>query len=146
MTDVIASAVKAVANGRMIMKALNLLAGIAACAVSTHAFAYTLSGTIPGATTKGTMVTIDLHKPLQRGNVTFTFKAPPVNAGVGYYVSYCIGPESNPCTSPLSESFEVKAGETRTFTIDALAFSCNVLVAGQGTRVVVPYSVDVTQP
>lgn len=125
------------------MKALSLLTGIAACAISTHAFSYTLSGTIPPGKTP---VVIDLHKLLAKGNVSFTFKAPAVNAGVRYDVAFCIGPADNPCGSPLSESISVPAGETRTFSIDALTFSCNVLVAAQGTRVAVPYSVDVTQP
>jgi hypothetical protein len=127
----------------MTMKALSLLVGIAACALSTGAFAYTLSGTIPAGKNS---VTIDLHKPLERGNVSFTFKAPAVNAGVRYDVDFCIGPADNPCGSTLSHAIEVPAGETRTFSIDALVFSCNVLTAGQGTRVAVPYSVEVTQP
>ena len=46
------------------MKALSLLAGIAACALSTHAFAYTITGTIPA---NGHTVEIALHQPLKAG-------------------------------------------------------------------------------
>jgi hypothetical protein len=131
--------------GRTIMTSLvkATALAVAASAFSAQAFAYTISGTIPpGRAT----VPIDLHRPFQAGNITFKFKAPAVNAGVAYDVAFCIGPESNPCGSPLSHAVEVPAGETRTLTIDVLVFSCNVLVAGQGTRVAVPFTVDVTQP
>lgn len=119
------------------------IVGLAAGMFAAQAHAYTISGTIPPGTKP---VEITLHKPLQRGNITFTFKAGSVDAGVAYDVGFCIGPESNPCGSLLSHDVEVPAGETRTLTIDALVFSCNILVAGQGTRVAVPYSVEVVQP
>jgi hypothetical protein len=131
--------------GRTIMTSLVKVMTIAAAAaaLSAQAHAYTISGVVPPGRTP---VTIDLRKPLQHGNITFNFMAGKVDAGVPYDVSFCIGPESNPCGSVLSQAFEVPAGESKTFTIDALVFSCNVLVVGQGTRVRIPYKIDVTQP
>jgi len=111
--------------------------------LSAPAFAYTISGTIPAS---GHTVEIALQQPLKAGNISFTFSAPPVNAGVKYDVGFCIGPKDNPCGSQLSHDIEVPAGETRTLTIDALVFSCNILVVGKGTGVATPYAVDVTQP
>jgi hypothetical protein len=116
--------------------------GAASCLLATQALAYTLSGTIPPG---GKAVVIDLHK-LSEGNITFKFSAPPVSAGVPYKVSFCIGPKDNPCGAPLSHDTEVPAGESRTLTTDALVFSCNELVVGQGTGVTVPYTIEVTQP
>ena len=116
---------------------------VAAFLLSAAAHAYTLSGTIPPGTRQ---MEIDLHKPLERGNITFTFKAGEVNAGVAYDVAFCIGPESNPCGTLLSHAIQVPAGGSRTFTIDALVFSCNVLTVGQGTRVAIPYTIEVVQP
>ena len=120
-----------------------LVFGVIASMLSAPAFAYTISGTIPA---NGHTVEIALHQPLKAGNITFTFSAPPVNAGVKYDVGFCVGPRDNPCGSTLSHQVNVPAGETRTFTIDALVFTCNILTAGKGTGVATPYSVEVTQP
>jgi hypothetical protein len=116
---------------------------VAAFMISTPIFAYTLSGTIPSGPTNETV--INLH-PLEKGNITFVFSAPPVPAGVRYALTYCIGPKNNPCNSPLSHVVTVTEGEMRTITTDALVFDCSELVVGQGTNVAVPYSVEVTQP
>ena len=58
--------------------------------LATPAFAYTISGTIPA---NGHTVEIALHQPLKAGNISFTFSAPPVNAGVKYDVGFLHRPK-----------------------------------------------------
>ena len=71
-----------------------MMLGIAACAFAAPAFAYTLSGTIPPHAPPKSVV-LHPHMPLPP-LVRLTMSAPPVNAGVSYALTYCIGPAANP--------------------------------------------------
>jgi hypothetical protein len=116
------------------------LAGVVVWALPAPAFAYTISGTIPPGRTP---VVINLHKPIGPGLVKFKFSAPSVNAGVRYVVGFCIGKRTNPCGMPTSRVVNVPQGQVRSASFPSTLFSTNILVAGQGTRVPVPYSVQV---
>jgi len=117
-----------------------LLIGALAGALPAQALAYTISGVIPPGHDP---VVINLHKPIRPGKLTFTFIAPPKNAGVRYALDFCIGPAENPCGRPDSHVVNVPEGEARTESFNSALFSTNVLVVGQGTREAVPYTVQV---
>jgi hypothetical protein len=70
----------------------------------------------------------------------FKFSAPAPQPG-GYAVAFCIGPAANPCGLSTSYVVQVPAGEERLAVIDSNVFTNNVLVAGQGTSVSVPFAV-----
>jgi hypothetical protein len=123
---------------KTVLKAI--AAGIAVGALTVPAFAYTISGTIPSGRRS---VVINLHKPIPPGFVRLTMTAPPKNAGVPYDLSFCIGPAANPCGLPTDHDFTVPEGQTRVEVVPATFFSGNIFVVGQGTRVAVPYSVQV---
>jgi hypothetical protein len=124
------------------MKALlkTTLAGAAACAFAAPAFAYTINGTIPPHEPPEP-VTIALHQPISPGILKLTFTAPPVNAGVRYVITFCIGPASHPCLLPLS----ILEGQQAVVPVDANLFTTDhyVISVGQGTRVAVPYTLEV---
>lgn len=106
------------------------MAAIVACAFTAPALAYTINGTI-------------LHRPLQPSLMRFKFSAPPKNAGVPYALDFCIGPAANPCGLPSSHVINVPEGQERFADFDSALFRTNILVVGQGTRVAVPFSVEV---
>jgi hypothetical protein len=70
----------------------------------------------------------------------FKFSAPAPQPG-GYTVAFCIGPAANPCGLSTSYVVQVPASEERLAVIDSNVFTNNVLVAGQGTSVSVPFAV-----
>jgi hypothetical protein len=119
-----------------------LMLGIAACALASPASAYTINGVIPAGTTP---VVINLRQPIRPGLLRFRFYAPPKNAGVPYAIDFCIGPAFNPCglPAPTSHVINVPKGQVRSANFDSGIFATNVFVVGQGTRVPVPYSVQV---
>jgi hypothetical protein len=116
------------------------LFGAAACALAAPAFAYTINGTIPPHAPPQP-VTIALHQPIGPGILKLTFTAPPVNAGVRYVISFCIGPAAHPCVLPLS----VLEGQQAVVPVDANLFTVehDVISVGQGTKVAVPYTLEV---
>jgi hypothetical protein len=113
--------------------------GIVACAIAAPASAYTLSGMIP----PGGRVTLRLLKPLPPGAIKLTMSAPPVNAGVPYAITYCIGSAANPCGLPSDLTFEVGAGKTIVRSVPSHLFTTNMFVVGQGTKKPVPYKVQI---
>jgi hypothetical protein len=116
------------------------LIAAAAFSVPATAFAYTLSGVIPpGRRT----VRIELHRPLPP-EIHFRFSAPPARVGVKYALSYCIGPESNPCGLPTDKVWTVDEGKTVSAAVPASELTGKVLVVGQGTAKPVPYRVEVS--
>jgi hypothetical protein len=117
-----------------------MLVGVGACALAAPALAYTISGTIPAGARS---VAIKLHRPIPPGFVKLTLNAPPKNAGVAYALDFCIGPAANPCGLPTDRVVNVPEGQTRVEVVPSAIFSGNVFVVGQGTRVPVPYSVQV---
>jgi hypothetical protein len=117
-----------------------VMAAIVACAFTAPAFAYTINGTIPPGRAP---VVIHLHRPLQPSLMRFKFSAPPKNAGVPYALDFCIGPAANPCGLPSSHVINVPEGQERFADFDSALFRTNILVVGQGTRVAVPFSVEV---
>jgi hypothetical protein len=118
-----------------------MIAGAAVFALATQASAYTLSGTIPPHAPPKSVV-LHPHLPLPQ-LVRLTMSAPPVNAGVSYALTYCIGPVANPCGLPGEWTVEVSAGQTVVRTVPASAFTNKVFVVGQGTKKAVPYKVQI---
>jgi hypothetical protein len=119
--------------------------GIFACALPAQVFAFEqLNGTIPAGTAPVVIIQPNKQSSASAtGVLKFKFSAPAVNAGVPYALSFCIGPESNPCGLPTSYVVNVPAGEDRLAVVDASIFATNELVVGQGTRVAVPFSVQI---
>jgi hypothetical protein len=119
-----------------------LVIGIAACTLASPTSAYTINGVIPPGTTP---VVINLRQPIKPGLLRFRFYARPTNAGVPYAIDFCIGPAFNPCglPAPTSHVINVPKGQVRSANFDSGIFATNVFVVGQGTRVPVPYSVQV---
>ena len=124
------------------MKALikTTLVGATTFALAAPAFAYTINGTIPPHAPPEP-VTIALHQPIGPGILKLTFTAPPVNAGVRYVISFCIGPAVHPCLLPLS----VLEGQQAVVPVDANLFTAEhyVISVAQGTKVAVPYTLEV---
>jgi hypothetical protein len=118
-----------------------MMLGIGACAFAAPAFAYTLSGTIPPHAPPKSVV-LHPHIPLPP-LVRLTMSAPPVNAGVPYALTYCIGPAANPCGLPNDWAVEVSAGQSVVRTVPASLFAGKVFVVGQGTKKSVPYKVQI---
>jgi hypothetical protein len=118
-----------------------MIAGAAVFALSAPASAYTLSGTIPPHAPPKSVV-LHPHIPLPP-LVRLTMSAPPVNAGVPYALTYCIGPAANPCGLPNDWAVEVSAGQTVVRTVPASLFTGKVFVVGQGTKKSVPYKVQI---
>jgi hypothetical protein len=122
-----------------------MMVGVVACALPAQALGFEqLNGTIPAGTAP--VVIIQANKQsgaTATGVLKFKFSAPAVNAGVPYALSFCIGPETNPCGLPSSYVVNVPAGEDRLAVVDASVFASNVLVVGQGTRVPVPFVVQI---
>ena len=118
-----------------------IMIGVAACAFAAPAFAYTLSGVIPPHAPPKSVV-LHPHMPLPP-LVRLTMSAPPVNAGVSYALTYCIGPAANPCGLPGEWTVEVPAGQTVVRTVPASLFTHKVFVVGQGTKKAVPYKVQI---
>jgi hypothetical protein len=117
-----------------------MMVGAAACALSAQAFAYTINGVIPPGTTP---VVINLQKPIRPGLMKFRFYAPPKNAGVPYALDFCIGLSVNPCGLPGSHVVNVPKGQVRSAAFPSATFATDVLVVGQGTKVPVPFSVQI---
>jgi hypothetical protein len=117
-----------------------IAAGVAVCALTAPAFAYTINGVVRPRTKP---YVITLHKPIPAGFVQLTLSAPPRNAGVPYTLDFCIGPAANPCALPSSQVFTVFPGQPLVVLVQWYAFSGNVFAVTQGTTVVVPYSVTV---
>ena len=128
-----------------------MMVGVVACAFAAPAFAYTLTGTIPGVI-RGQLpisVAIHLQKPPGPGFLKLTLSSPPVNAGVAYDVSFCVGPASAPVTHPCSTAsnigsgFIVLPGQQVIVFVSTNSYPNDVIWVGQGTFVAVPYSLDV---
>ena len=101
----------------------------------------TLSGVLPpGRVTK----VLTFRRPLLPQPMHFQFTAPPVNAGVGYALTFCIGAPANPCGLPSDITVDVLKGQTKSATFNSSLFARRVFVVGQGTRVSVPYLVKIT--
>ncbi len=118
-----------------------MIAGAAVFALAAQASAYTLSGTIPPHAPPKSVV-LHPHMPLP-SLVRLTMSAPPVNAGVPYALTYCIGPAANPCGFSNDWTVEVPAGQTVVRTVPASLFTNKVFVVGQGTKKPVPYKVQI---
>jgi hypothetical protein len=118
-----------------------MIAGAAVFALAAQAAAYTLSGTIPPHAPPKSVV-LHPHLPLPP-LVRLTMSAPPVNAGVPYALTYCIGPATNPCGFSNDWTVEVPAGQTVVRTVPASLFTNKVFVVGQGTKKPVPYKVKI---
>src|SRR5579862_2402363 len=116
----------------------SLLLGAAICAFAVPARAYTINGTIPPHSPPKPVL-INLPKPLPPGILKLTFTAPPVNAGVRYVITLCIGPAAHPCGLPLS----VLEGQQAVVPIDSNLMATSVISVAQGTRVAVPYILEV---
>jgi len=119
---------------------LSAMAGAALCALAGPAGAYTINGVIPPGRAP---VVIALRRPIRPGVISFEFSAPRVNAGVPYAVDFCLGPRANPCGLPGARVVNVPEGQSRSAAFSSILLTRNVLVAGQGTRVAVPFSVTV---
>jgi hypothetical protein len=79
-----------------------IVATAALCAFAAPAFAYTISGTIPGNSRN--MTAVHFQKPPSTAEyLKLTLSAPPANVGVGYSVGYCISRASAPASQPCSE-------------------------------------------
>jgi hypothetical protein len=131
------------------------LAGIAAVALmaAASAFAAPLSDsnrqdaqdrsqaeTFNGVLPPGGEATIPFRHPNAPTLMHFRFYAPTANAGVGYALTYCIGPQSHPC-GHRNFIIDVPMGQVRTATVQIPRNS--VLVVGQGTTAPLPYSVEI---
>ena len=121
----------------------SLLAGVLCAGVAPMPAmaAQTFSGTLPPGTKERIL---PVKVPLLPTVWHFKFYAPPVNAGVNYALSFCVGPRSNPCGLPSDIVFTVPKGQTRLATLNSRLFKTKVLTVGQGTRRPVPYSVTIT--
>jgi hypothetical protein len=131
-----------------------MVIGVAACACAfaAPAFAYTLTGTIPGVI-RGQQpkhVAINLQKPpSSAAYLKLTLSSPLVNAGVGYSVDFCVAPASAPVTHPCStpanvgSGFLVVPGQQAIVFVHPNVYPNNVIWVGQGTFVAVPYSLEV---
>jgi hypothetical protein len=101
----------------------------------------TLNGIIPPGTTP--VVIIQANGENGPGGILkFKFSAPAPQPG-GYALSFCIGPESNPCGTSSDYVVNVPASEERLAVIEAGVFRKSILVVGQGTRDPVPFSVTI---
>lgn len=120
-------------------KAFALLCTLLALLAQSSSASIELKGNLPGG-----MKSLVLIKPHGQtgltGVVKFKFSAPGSGA---YALSFCIGPESNPCGLATSYVVTVPAGQERLAVVDARMFANNVLVVGQGTTSVVPYAVTI---
>jgi hypothetical protein len=133
-------------EGKMKIAMKAMIAGAAIVAVSTQAFAYTLSGTIPGNSRN--MTAVHFQKPPSTGGyLKLTLSAPPANVGVGYSVGYCISrasaPASQPCSSPNMAGFVIVPGQQTIVFVNASVYPNYVIWLGTGLRAAVPYTVDV---
>jgi len=119
-----------------------LAGALCACVAPMSAMAaQTFSGTLPPGTKEKILPVKLALKPTAWH---FKFYAPPVNAGVNYALSFCVGPRSNPCGLPSDIVFTVPKGQTRLATLNSTLFKTKVLTVGQGTKKPVPYSVTIT--
>jgi hypothetical protein len=123
-----------------------MMIGIAACAFAAPAFAYTISGTIPGNTRN--MTPVHLQKPPSKGGyLKLTLAAPPANVGIGYSVSYCVSPASSPPSHPCFSSnvagFVIVPGQQTIVFVNASIYPNYVIWLGTGLSAAVPYTVDV---
>ena len=122
-----------------------MMVGVAACAFAAPAFAYTLTGTIPGNTRH--MTAIHLQQPPGIGFLKLTLSAPPANVGVGYGVSFCVSlaslPASNPCALTTQAGLLVLSGQSATMFVASTIYPTSVVWVGTGLRVAVPYTLDV---
>jgi hypothetical protein len=121
-----------------------MMLGVAACAFAAPAFAYTLTGTIPG-TKPPKSVAIHLQKPPPGAvYLKLTLSSPPVNAGVGYSVGFCVAPASapHPC-STTNAGLLVLPGQQAIVFVASNIYPDYVVWVGQGTAVSVPYSLEV---
>jgi hypothetical protein len=103
-----------------------MMAGVVACVLSTPAFAYTVHGVVPPG---GTPVVIHVNKPRIARPMTFKFYVQQVNVGVGYEISFCIGPRVNTCSS-LGHHVEVQPGQWQTAVFPSTIFTPNVVMVG----------------
>jgi hypothetical protein len=128
-----------------------MMLGIAACAFAAPAFAYTLTGTIPGVIRgqQPKAVAINLQKPPGGGYLKLTLSSPLVNAGVPYSVGFCVAPPSAPVTHPCStptdrgSGFLVVPGQQAIVFVSTNIYPNSVVWVEQGTFVAVPYSLEV---
>jgi hypothetical protein len=100
-----------------------------------------LSGTLPPGTHSKILA---VRLPPRPESMHFEFFAPPVNAGVNYALTYCIGARSNPCGLPSDITIDVIKGQTQARTYSSTVFRNRIFVVGQGTRRSVPYRVVIT--
>lgn len=126
------------------MRLLSRLAAAALCACVAPMSAMagqTFTGVLPPGTKEKIL---PVKVPFLPTVWHFKFYAPPVNAGVNYALSFCVGPRSNPCGLPSDIVFTVPKGQTRLATLNSTLFKTKVLTVGQGTKKPVPYSVTIT--
>jgi hypothetical protein len=132
-------------EGTMKTAIKTMMVGIAAWAFAAPAFAYTLTGTIPGNTKN--MTAIHLQKPPGQGFLKLTLTAPPANVGIGYAISFCVGlassPASGPCASNTQAGLYFKPGQSATVLVTSTIYPTHVVWVGTGLKAAVPYSLDV---
>ncbi|HUE10122.1 MAG TPA: hypothetical protein VMQ54_04260 [Steroidobacteraceae bacterium] len=120
------------------MKTTIATAAVAAglCALAGPVFAYTLNGTISGATAH-----IHLQQPIpQTGYVKLTFVLPQaVITGIPYAVGFCVGPTSNCFQTAQS----IPGGQQINAIYDTRTIAAYGIWVNKGTTAPVPYTLDV---
>jgi hypothetical protein len=137
-------------EGDMMKTAIKaMMLGVAACAFAAPAFAYTLTGTIPGGVQgkPSKSVAIQLQKPPStKGFLKLTVSSPPVNANVPYTVTFCVdfASAAYPCSTGTTAALSlVVPGQQAVVFIPTYIYPKEVIWIGHGTAVAVPYIVDV---
>jgi hypothetical protein len=125
-----------------------VLLGIVACTFAAPAFAYTINGTI-APTMPPKWVAVHLQKPASSNTyLKLTLSSPPVNAGIGYAINFCVALASAPVSSPCASYSTVAGslilpGQQAIVFVNANAYPNYVIWFQQGTKIAVPYTVDV---
>jgi|HubBroStandDraft_6_1064221.scaffolds.fasta_scaffold32453_3 hypothetical protein len=121
-----------------------MMLGVAACAFAAPAFAYTISGTIPGG--KVAYTAVNLQKPIPRKSwVKLTISIPQkLYHGDVYSVTFCVGQKISSCTGGYAFSV-IPGGQQNVVFYDVRVFSSlgYPIWLGTGLADPVPYVIDV---
>jgi hypothetical protein len=123
---------------KIAMKAI--IATVAVGAFVAPAFAYTLTGNVPGNNRNG--VQVNLQKPIPTtGYLKFTLKIPQATSGaIGYAVGLCVGRNANACGTA---EVAIPGGEQVVVIYDANTFPSSGFWLRTGLGNAVPYVLDV---
>ncbi len=133
------------------MRAKNWVCGFAVCAALGpfhHAFAQeTITGNVGGGTPSAVVIGTNVNnvKLAMSGLLKLKLHAVTTNAqaGVRYDMSFCVGPERNPCGLPTDIVFTIPGGTSQFVLLDASLFdNGNVMTVGVGTTASVEYEVS----